>query len=168
MVFGRYQIGLGLRPRRGLDRQPTESAGVLLASPGKPFSGAAIRRACELADGEPVAVLSTLTVYGSAFGLPNPGLMPTRRERDAQYAIVKRAITSVERRGCTADGQIAITRSVGRTIARVARRRKVRYVVMDEYAAGGWHRFTDRAVTATVRRGLTGGVKLEVVDQKVA
>jgi len=112
--------------RRSWDRPPAAAAGVLLASPGGPFSRAAIRRACELAGGEPVAVLSILKVYGSSFGLPNPGLLPTRRERDEQYAIVRRAIAAVERRGGTADGQIAATRSAGRTIAKVARRRQVR------------------------------------------
>jgi len=98
------------------DKAPAEPAGVLLASPGTPFSGAAVRRACELAAGEPVAVLTILKVYGSQFGLPNPGLLPTRREREEQYAIVRRAIAAVERRGGTADGQIAATRSAGRTI----------------------------------------------------
>ena len=47
-----------------------------------------------------------------------------------------RAITELERRGCTADGQITATRSAGRTIAKVARARNVRYVVMDECGDG--------------------------------
>src|SRR6516225_8200249 len=105
--------------RRGYDPQPTSVAAVLLASSGSPFSRAAIRRARELAGGETVAVLSILKVYGSTFGLPNPGLMPTRREREEQFAVVNRAIKDLERRGCTVDGQIAATRSAGRTIAKV-------------------------------------------------
>jgi hypothetical protein len=149
--------------RRGWDQQPTAPAGVLLASSGAPFSQAAIRRACELAAGEPVAVLSILRVYGSAFGLPNPGLLPNRREREQQYAIVQRAIAAVERRGATADGQIAATRSAGRTIVKVARRRGVRYVVMDDVEMGGLRRITEGSVTATVRRGLRRGAELELV-----
>ena len=47
--------------------------------------------------------------------------MPTRRERDEQFAIVERAIRDLERLGCTVDGQVAATRSAGRTIAKVAR-----------------------------------------------
>src|SRR2546429_6865462 len=85
-------------------RPPAEPAGVLLASAGTPFSGAAVRRAYELAAGQPVAVLTILKVYGSSFGLPNPGLLPTRRERDEQYTIVRRAIAAVERRGGGAGG----------------------------------------------------------------
>jgi hypothetical protein len=153
--------------RRRWDRQPTASAGVLLASPGAPFSSAAVRRAWELAAGEPVAVLSILKVYGSAFGLQNPGLMPNRRERDEQYANVRRAITAVERRGGTADGQVTATRSAGRTIAKVARRRNVRYVVMDDHDTGGLRRITQGAVTATVRRSLAGRAELELVTEGV-
>ena len=149
--------------RRDWDKAPAEPAGVLLASAGTPFSGAAVRRACELAAGEPVAVLTILKVYGSSFGLPNPGLLPTRRERDEQYAIVRRAIAAVERRGGTADGQIAATRSAGRTIAKVARRRRVRYVVMDDSAPSGMRRVTEGTITATVRRRLGGGATLELV-----
>jgi hypothetical protein len=154
MVFG----------RRNWDRAPTEPAGVLLASPGAPFSSAAIRRACQLAAGEPIAVLSILKVYGSTFGLPNPGLLPNQREREEQYAIVKRAISAVERRGGTADGQITATRSAGRTIAKAARRRNVRYVVMDDRDTGGLSRLTEGAVTATVRRRLGSRAELELVS----
>ena len=150
--------------RKKWDRPPTAAAGVLLASSGAPFSSAAIRRACQLAAGEPVAVLSILKVYGSTFGLPNPGLLPNRREREEQYAIVQRAITAVERRGGTADGQITATRSAGRTIAKAARRRNVRYVVMDDRDTGGLSRLTEGAVTATVRRRLGGRAELELVD----
>jgi hypothetical protein len=150
--------------RKKWDRPPTAAAGVLLASPGAPFSSAAIRRACQLAAGEPVAVLSILKVYGSTFGLPNPGLLPNRREREEQYAIVQRAITAVERRGGTADGQITATRSAGRTIAKAARRRNVRYVVMDDRDTGGLSRLTEGAVTATVRRRLGGRAELELVS----
>jgi nucleotide-binding universal stress UspA family protein len=153
--------------RRRWDRQPTAPAGVLLASPGAPFSSAAVRRACELAAGEPVAVLAILRVYGSAFGLQNPGLMPNRRERDEQYANVRRAITAVERRGGTADGEITATRSAGRAIAKAARRRNVRYVVMDGHDAGGLRRITQGAVTATVRRRLAGRAELELVTEGV-
>ena len=149
--------------RRGWDKAPAASAGVLLASAGTPFSGAAIRRACELAAGQPIAVLTILKVYGSSFGLPNPGRLPTRRERDERYTIVRRAIAAVERRGGTADGQITATRSAGRTIAKAARRRQVRYVVMDDPAPSGVRRVTEGAVTATVRRRLGAGATLELV-----
>ena len=149
--------------RRRFDPQPTAPAGVLLASTGEPFSKAAVRRAHELAAGETVAVLTILKVYGSQFGLPNPGLLPTRREREEQFALVQRTIAALERRGGTADGQIATTRSAGRTIAKVARVRNVRYVVMDDREQTGVGRFAQASVLATVRRRLGSGTVLELV-----
>jgi nucleotide-binding universal stress UspA family protein len=152
--------------RNRWDKQPTSQATVLLASSGSPFSTAAMRRARELAGGQPVAVLSILKIYGSSFGLPNPGLMPTRRERDQQLNNVKLAIKELERRGCTADGQIAATRSAGRTIAKVARTRKVSYVVMDSQPATGIRRVIEGEVTNNVRRWLRGAAVLELIGDK--
>jgi nucleotide-binding universal stress UspA family protein len=154
MVFG----------RRRFDQQPTAPAAVLLASSGEPFSKAAVRRARELAAGEPVAVLSILKIYGSTFGLPNPGLLPTRREREEQFANVRKAINQLERSGCTADGQIAATRSAGRMIAKVARARQVRVVVMDDSAESGVRRVIEGSVTSTVRRRLAGHANIELVS----
>ena len=154
MVFG----------RRRFDPQPTTPAAVLLASSGSPFSRAAVRRARELAAGDKVAVLSILKVYGSQFGLPNPGLLPSRREREEQLAIVQKAITQLERQGCTADGQVAATRSAGRMIAKVARTRQVRYVVMDECQESGVRRVIEGSVTGTVRRRLAGRAAIELVN----
>jgi len=154
MVFG----------RRRFDQQPTAPAAVLLASSGAPFSKAAVRRARELAAGEPVAVLSILKIYGSTFGLPNPGLLPTRREREEQFANVSKAINQLERSGCTADGQIAATRSVGRTIAKVARVRQVRVVVMDDSTESGVRRVIEGSVTSAVRRRLAGRADIELVS----
>jgi Universal stress protein family len=156
MVFG----------RRRWDPQPTAPAAVLLASSGSPFSRAAVRRAHELAAGEPVAVLSIVKVYGSQFGLPNPGLMPTRREQEEQVTVVRRAIEALEQRGCTADGQVAATRSAGRMIAKVARARKVRYVVMDSPNTTGVRRIIEGELTGIVRRRLRDGTTLELVEGK--
>jgi Universal stress protein family len=152
--------------RRRWDPQPTTPATVLLASSGSPFSRAAVRRARELAGGGPVAVLSILKVYGSQFGLPNPGLMPTRREREEQLAIVQRVIADLEGRGCTADGQVAATRSAGRTIAKVAKARHVRYVVMDVHPATGVRKVIEGELTNIVRRRLRDGATLELVPAK--
>lgn len=149
--------------RRRWDTQPREPAAVLLASSGAPISRAAARRARDLAAGRPVAVISILRVYGSAFGLPNPGLMPTRRERDEQVGIVDRAIRDLERLGCPADGQVTATRSAGRAIAKAARARQVSYVVMDAVPATGLRRVFEGELTAVIRRRLRGAAELEIV-----
>ena len=154
--------------RRKWDPQPTNPAAVLLASDGTAFSKEAIRRAYELAAGRPIAVLSILKIYGSAFGLPNPGLLPTRRERDEQLAHVRSALGELERRGCTVDGQVAATRSSGRTIAKIARTRGVSHVVMNHRGdQAGLHRVVQGGtVTDTLRRRLSDQVALEVVTPR--
>jgi len=154
---------MALLGRNRWDKQPTSQAAVLLASSGSAFSSDAMRRARELADGQPVAVLSILKIYGSSFGLPNPGLMPTRRERDEQLKNVKLAISELERRGCSVDGQVAATRSAGRTIAKVARARKVSYVVMDTQPVTGIRRLIEGEVANNVRRWLRGAAVLELI-----
>ena len=111
-------------------------------------------------------MLAILKIYGSQFGLPNPGLMPTRREQEEQVTVVRRAIEALEQRGCTADGQVAATRSAGRMIAKVARARKVRYVVMDSPRTTGVRRIIEGELTGIVRRRLRDGTTLELVEGK--
>ena len=153
----------GFLARRRWQPAPREPAAVLLASSGAPISRAAARRARDLAAGQPIAVISILRVYGSAFGLPNPGLMPTRRERDEQVGIVDRAIRDLERMGGTADGQVTTTRSAGRAIAKAARARGVSYVVMDAVPATGIRRVLEGEVTAVIRRRLRGAAEVEIM-----
>ena len=158
----------GFLARRRWEPPAREPAAVLLASSGAPISRSAARRARDLAAGGPVAVISILRVYGSAFGLPNPGLMPTRRERDEQVGIVDRAIRDLERLGCTADGQVTSTRSAGRAIANAARARQVSYVVMDAVPATGLRRVLEGELTAIIRRRLRGTAVLDVVGTSPA
>jgi hypothetical protein len=76
---------------------------VLLAGLGKPFSPAAVNRAAELARqteehlDTPIAVLTIAKVHGSGLGLQHPGLMPTKKERDAQVALLEEAIGSLKK-----------------------------------------------------------------------
>jgi len=151
-----------VRRRRG-DPQPTAPVGVLLASPGTPLSAGAVRRAAELAGGEPVAVLSIARIHGSAFGMPNPGLMPTRPEREAQRTIVATAIGGLERKGVRADGQVAVARNPARTIARIAGVRGVRHVVLDAPTGGRLRQFVEGDLAAAVRRRAGPGVEVHSV-----
>lgn len=125
-----------LRDRRRGDPRPITPVTVVLASTGQPLSDTAIDRATSLAEGAAAAVVSIARVHGSAFGLPNPGLLPSRREREEQRTIVSAAITELGRRNVEADGQVIITRNAGRAITRVARSRGASYVVLDTSRPG--------------------------------
>lgn len=91
---------------------------ILLASEGREIPDAAIARVLELARGTSasVRVLSIARVHGVAFGLPNPGLMPTKREWAEQREIVARAVKRLRRKGLDADGHVLGTRKATRRI----------------------------------------------------
>ena len=93
-------------------------ARILLASEGRPFSNAVLSRVSELAarSGASVHVLSIARVHGVAFGLPNPGLLPTKREWDEQRESVRRAVARLRRKGLEADGQVLGTRNATKKI----------------------------------------------------
>jgi len=127
---------------------------VLLASTGVPFTDAEIRQTESLAGRSPITVLSVARLHGSAFGLPNPGLMPTRRDREQQRDIVAAAVNALERGGRRVDGQVVITRNPAKTIARAARRLQVEHVVLAAPAQSRLRRLMEGDPVAGVRRRL--------------
>jgi nucleotide-binding universal stress UspA family protein len=108
------------RPGSGEEREDVRAgfARILLASEGRPFSSGAINRVIELAQasGASVHVLSIARVHGVAFGLPNPGLLPTKHEWDEQRESVRRVVARLRRKGLTADGHVIGTRNATKKI----------------------------------------------------
>ena len=91
-----------------------------------------LARAVELAragDGA-VHVLAIGRVHGSGFGLPNPGLLPTRKEVEELYDLVDGTVRELERKGLQADGQVLTTRNGAKRIVREALRRRCQAIVM--------------------------------------
>jgi nucleotide-binding universal stress UspA family protein len=86
---------------------------ILLASEGRPISDAAVARTIELARpaGASVRVFTVARVHGVSFGMPNPGLLPTKKEWAAQREIVEKAIRRLKRKGIKADGHVVGTRA---------------------------------------------------------
>ena len=95
---------------------------ILLASEGRTIPGAAIARTIELARpaDASVRVLSIARVHGVAFGLPNPGLLPTKREWDEQREMVGKVVKRLERKGIDADGHVVGTRNAAKRILQEA------------------------------------------------
>jgi nucleotide-binding universal stress UspA family protein len=133
--------------RRTNARAALPSAGVLLASTGKPFSDVAINRAAELArstGGSRVRVITIARIHGSSFGLQHPGLMPNKKEKDAAQALVTQAIKALQKAGAKADGEVVITRAPGRSFARAARAAGVARVLIDATGRGRLDRLEAR------------------------
>ena len=105
---------------------------MLLASEGRAIPTAAIARAAELAraGGGSVHVFSVARVWGSGFGLPNPGLLPNKREWDEQRAVVSEAVQALKKRGVEATGHVLATRKATKRIVREAERLGCSAIVM--------------------------------------
>ena len=155
--------------RRRWDEQPAASCDVLLASDGRhDFSTRAVARAAALAGGGGrVAVVTIAKIYGSSYGLPNPGLLPTKRELAERREWVAGAIRTLERKGAVADGQIASTRRGTKKLAAIARLRSPRVVVIDETPETGLRRLVEGDVGSELRKKLRAdGIDVEVVPAR--
>jgi nucleotide-binding universal stress UspA family protein len=94
---------------------------ILLASEGRTIPNAAIARVVELADpGATVRVFSIARIHGTAFGMPTPGLLPSRPEWVAQRDLVDKAIKRLKRKGLSAEGHVLGTRNATKKILQEA------------------------------------------------
>ena len=127
---------MAVRKRAAARRQDPFDEGpferILLASEGRPIPDAAIRRVVELAgpDRATVRVLTIARVHGVPFGLPNPGLLPTKREWDEQREIVRKAVKRLKREGIDADGHVVGTRNATKKIVQEAALEECEAIVM--------------------------------------
>lgn len=104
---------------------------ILLASEGREIPRQAIDRAVELAaPGASVHVFTVARVHGTAFGLPSPGLLPTKREWAQQRESVGKAIKRLERKGLKADGHVLGTRDAAKKIVQEAAKENSQAIVM--------------------------------------
>ena len=112
---------------------------ILLASEGRQFSDAAVARVLELARkwDASVYVLSIARVHGVAFGLPNPGLLPTKREWDEQRDMVGKVVKRLQRKGIEADGRVIGTRNATKKIVEEAKISSCDAIVMTADADRG-------------------------------
>ena len=105
---------------------------ILLASEGRPIPEAAMKlakRMAEKADAK-VHVISIARIWGTSFGLPHPGLLPSKREMKERYDAVADIVTWMKRRHIDASGEVSGTRNAAKRILAEARRRGADAIVM--------------------------------------
>jgi nucleotide-binding universal stress UspA family protein len=114
------------------DPDTLEVRAILLASEEREIPRAAVDLAVRMARrcDAPVHVFSVARVWGTSLGFPNPGLMPSRSEWDAQHRVVDQAVARLRRKGIQADGRVVGTRSASKRIVREARRLGCDAIVM--------------------------------------
>jgi hypothetical protein len=153
------------RRRRG-DPAPADHAPVVVVAVGGPPSRSTIRRAVAEAAGGTVAVVALLRIHGSAWGFPNPGLLPNATEKAEGRRVVEATIAAIERHGGQADGQITATRNDAKIVVATARRRHARLVIVERPPAGRVRTLIEGDLGAGVHRRLRSDpdVTVEVVD----
>jgi nucleotide-binding universal stress UspA family protein len=114
---------------------PGQEAGfrrILLASEGRQIPPAAVARTIELARGAgaSVHVFTIARIHGTSFGMPTPGLMPTKKEWAEQREIVAKTIRRLERKGVEADGHVLGTRNATKKILAEASQQECDAIVM--------------------------------------
>lgn len=105
---------------------------VLLASEEREIPRAAVDLAARIAErsNAPVHVFSIARVWGTSFGFPNPGLLPTKKEWDRQHEVVRKAVARLRRKGIEADARVIGTRAAAKRIVGEARRLGCDAIVM--------------------------------------
>jgi nucleotide-binding universal stress UspA family protein len=119
-------------PSEPPDPSTVEISRILLATEGRPVPEGALEFTLELARSRRAAVhvFSVARVWGTSFGFPNPGLLPTRREWDEQRDLVSRAVKQLRSAGIEAEGRVLATRKATKRIVREAERLRCDVIVM--------------------------------------
>jgi len=122
------------------DVSSIEPTKVLLASEGREIPRGAVEAAAELAKRTkaPVRVFSVARIWGTSLGLPMPGLLPQKREWDAQRELVTRAVKALRKEGLDAQGHVVATRRPAKRILREALQHQCDVIVMGADPKRGW------------------------------
>lgn len=105
---------------------------ILIASEGRPISDEVIDLAIDMhnVDGGHIMVLTVARLWGTSFGLPNPGLRPSKAEMEVQKQNVFSAIDRLEKAGIKADGHIVTTRHPSKSIQKQAEQQGFDAIIM--------------------------------------
>jgi len=111
------------------------------------------------AAGGTVTVVLPLRVHGFAFGLPNPGLLPTKSEQARGEAAITKTVRALRKTGVDVDGQIVVTRTAHKAIGRIVARRGATRVLLEPPTGGRVRRLLEgdlsRQLARRVRRQAT-------------
>jgi hypothetical protein len=101
-----------------------------------------------------VTVVLPLKIHGYSFGMPNPGLMPTKRERAAADQAITATVDRLRNAGVDVDGQIVVTRHAHRAVTTIVRRRGATRVLLEDSTASRLRRFLEGDLRTQLSRRL--------------
>jgi nucleotide-binding universal stress UspA family protein len=137
---------------------------VVVLRPDAAASDDLFASACAAA-GATVTVVLPLKIHGYSLGMPNPGLMPTARERRAADKAITATVNRLRRAGVDVDGQVVVTRHAHRAIPRIVRRRGATRVLLEQSNAGRLRRFLEGDLHRQLSRRLGSSVTVESMMQ---
>jgi hypothetical protein len=108
--------------------------------------------------GGTVTVVLPLKIQGYSFGMPNPGLMPTKRERAMADDAITATVGRLRRAGVDVDGQIVVTRNAHKAVTRIVRRRGANRVLLEDSTASRVRRFLEGDLRTQLARRLAPSV----------
>lgn len=113
------------------------------------------------AAGGTITVVLPLRIHGYAFGLPNPGLMPTAAEREIADSAITRTVRRLRNAGIDVDGQIVVTRHAHRAIARIVQRRGATRVLLEHPTGSRLRRLVEGDLGKQVARRVGNRVSVD-------
>lgn len=127
---------------------------LLVSFAATPITPDVIRRTVELATPEhaKITVLGIAKVFGTALGLPHPGLKPTPLEWEAQRKITQDAADDLRLRGFDVLIAMARARNAPKLIGRWVRAKRFHAVVIPDPDRPGWRRRIEGELTKEVGR----------------
>jgi nucleotide-binding universal stress UspA family protein len=127
---------------------------ILVASAGDPIPAEVLARVRDLAGDSrpPVIVVSVARIWGTALGLPNPGLYPTRQEMEQQREHVAAAATALVQQRFHVETDVLRARNAGKAIARYAEKRGCRAVLIADPRSTRWQRIFFGDVSREIKR----------------
>lgn len=138
------ELTLRRRPAEPPDPSLITIDRLLIASEGRAIPWSVLQQAFDLARPRKakVRVLTIARVFGTSLGFPNPGLLPSKREWDAQRLIVRETVSALKKAGFSASGQVVGTRKATKRIVAEAESFGADAIVMgcdhDRGRAGGF------------------------------
>ena len=127
---------------------------LLVSYAASPITADVVRRTVDLATPEhaKITVLGIARVFGTALGLPHPGLKPTPVEWDAQRKVTDDAARDLRAHGFEVLIAMAKARNAPKLIGRWVRAKRFHAVVIPDPERPGWRRRIEGEVTKEIGR----------------
>ena len=156
---------------------------ILMASLGSEFAEPSLKQAAKFAksldkshpaknsdavNARPIIHLFTIArIYGSAFGLPNPGLMPNKQEWKQQYDLLAAAQKSLKKSGIESSALVVSSRNPTKRIIAEAKHIKATHLLIETPPKKHWliaHLFWEQQAFTIIKKAKKLGLDVVILN----